>query len=83
MVADTSGHRNKIAFGLAFATVVIVPGLANYALSGIGLDTLGSAVWAIGYGLGAIAMWSIWIRPLELTGPDGVDPSETSEEHVD
>lgn len=80
MAADTNGTRNKIAFGLAFATVVIVPGLANYALSSIGFGLVGSAVWAVGYGLGAIAMWAIWIRPLDLTGPDGVDRPETGEE---
>lgn len=80
MAADTNGSRNKIAFGLAFATVVIVPGLANYALSSIGFDILGSAIWAVGYGLGAIAMWAIWIKPIDLTGPDGIDRAETGEE---
>lgn len=79
MTADTSGRRNKIAFGLAFATVVIVPGLAKYALTSLGFELLGSAVWALGYGLGAIAMWAIWIRPLDLTGPDGIDRSDTGE----
>ena len=73
MAATTSGRRNKIAFGLAFATVVIVPGLAKYALTSMGYGTIGSAVWALGYGIGAIAMWAIWIKPLDLTGPDGID----------
>jgi hypothetical protein len=80
MAADTGSSRNKIAFGLAFATVVIVPGLANYALSSIGFGLVGSAVWALGYGLGAIAMWAIWIKPIDFTGPDGVDRADPGEE---
>jgi|GEM_PF-1172242 len=79
MTADTSGRWNKIAFGLAFAAVVIVPGLGKYALTALGYEFLGSAVWALGYGLGALAMWAIWIRPLDLTSPDGMDRSETDE----
>jgi len=80
MGATTSGRRNKIAFGLAFATVVIVPGLAKYALTAIGYEFLGSAVWALGYGLGAVAMWAIWIRPLDLTGPNGIDAADASDD---
>jgi len=80
MAATTSGRRNKIAFGLAFATVVIVPGLLKYQLSAMGYNNVGSLVWALGYGLGAITMWAIWIRPLDLTGPDGIDRADTGED---
>lgn len=80
MAAEMSGRRNKVAFGLAFATVVIVPGLANYVLSGLGYGLLGSLLWALGYGAGAVAMWAIWIRPLDLTGPDGAAGAEPGED---
>jgi len=80
MTENSSNGREKVAFGLAFATVVIVPGLANYALSAVGLDLLGSAVWALGYGFGAIAMWAIWIKPLDLTGPGGVSHADADED---
>lgn len=71
MGADTTDRRNKIAFGLAVATVVIVPGLAKYVLTAVGYGLVGTAVWAIGYGGGALAIWYLWIRPLELTGSAG------------
>jgi hypothetical protein len=80
MTEDSTSGREKVAFGLVFATVVIVPGLANYALSALGFELLGSAVWGLGYGMGVIAMWYIWIRPLDLTGPDGVGQPETDED---
>jgi hypothetical protein len=76
-------NRNEtFVLGLTIAAVVIVPGLANGFLSGAGYPLVGSAVWALGYGLGVVFIWYEWIRPLDITGPEGVglDDEETPEE---
>ncbi len=66
-------NRNEIiVLGLTVAAVVIVPGLANGLLSQWGYPWVGSAVWAMGYGLGVVFIWYEWIRPLDITGPEGV-----------
>ena len=65
-------RNNTIALGLTVAAVVIVPGVANWYLSQLGYPWVGSAVWATGYGLGVILIWYEWIRPLDITGPEGV-----------
>ena len=75
-------NRNEIVvLGLTVAAVIIVPGLANGLLSQWGYPWVGSAVWAMGYGLGVVFIWYEWIRPLDITGPKGVRPED--EESVD
>ena len=70
-------NRNEIVvLGLTIAAVVIVPGLANGFLSQMGYPWVGSAVWAMGYGLGVVFIWYVWIRPLDITGPEGVGYEE-------
>jgi hypothetical protein len=59
-------HREKLAFGIALAAVVIVPGLASAMIHSLGFSTLGTVTWMIGYGSGVVAIWFIWIRPLDL-----------------
>lgn len=66
------GRRDKIALGVTLVAVVVLPGVANAILSNLGHDTLGSVVWALGYGSGALFVWYEWIRPLNITGPDQV-----------
>jgi hypothetical protein len=80
--APTVNRNDTFALGLTIAAVVIVPGLANGFLSGAGYPLAGSAVWALGYGLGVIFIWYVWIRPLDITGPEGVglDDEEAPEE---
>lgn len=74
-------RRERLAFGLALATVVVVPGLAAAALTSLGRETLGSVAWALGYGSGAVLVWYLWLRPLDLTGPDVA--AEGDDEDVD
>lgn len=69
-------RRERLRFGLALATIVVVPGLAAALLTTAGLATLASAVWAVGYGGGAVLVWYVWLRPLDLRGPDGSDGDE-------
>ena len=70
------GRRDKIALGLTLLTVVVIPGLANAVLGQLGYQTLGSAVWAVGYGSGALFVWYVWIRPLDISAPGGVETEE-------
>lgn len=72
-------RRERLAFGLALATVVVVPGLAAAALTSLGRETLGSVAWALGYGGGALLVWYLWLRPLDLTGPDVAAGAEDEE----
>lgn len=66
-------RRSKVAFGLTLAAVVILPGLANAFLASQGYDHLGSLVWAFGYGTGAVMIWFLWIRPLDIHAPESFD----------
>ncbi|WP_458185004.1 hypothetical protein [Haladaptatus sp. NG-WS-4] len=68
---STQNAAGKIRFGVAMALGIIVPGMAKYALTQMGFDLVGSAVFYSGYFTAAVLIWYIWIRPLELTGPGG------------
>lgn len=61
----------KVAFGTVLASGVILPGLAKYFLSAAGYPDLGSLVWVLGFGTMVFAVWYVWIRPLDITGPTG------------
>jgi len=70
------GRRDKIAFGLTLVAVIVIPGLANAALSQLGYGTLGSVVWAVGYGTGALFIWYAYVRPLDIRAPESVETEE-------
>ncbi|WP_254271770.1 hypothetical protein [Haloarcula marina] len=65
-------RTDTVVLGLTIAAVVIVPGLANSFLSQYGYPWVGSAVWALGYGVGVVYIWYQWIRPLDISAPEGV-----------
>jgi hypothetical protein len=65
----TAGLSEKAKFALLLSAGVVLPGLANYALSAVGYSTLGSVVWALGYAGAILLIWYVWVRPLDLTGP--------------
>lgn len=65
------GREEKLRFGAMLAAGVVVPGLADYALNAAGYPTLGSVVWATGYATAMVALWYVWIRPLDLRGTAG------------
>lgn len=70
------GRRDKIALGLTLVAVILIPGLANAALSQAGYGALGSLVWAVGYGSGALFVWYVYIRPLKIRAPESVETDE-------
>ena len=63
-------NRDRLAFGLALAAIVVVPGLSAAVIHSQGYSTLGTFTWVIGYGSGIVAIWYIWFRPLDLRGPN-------------
>ena len=63
----------KVQFAMMLAATIVLPGLVDYALNAAGYANLGGIVWAVGYGFGVIAIWHIWIRPLDLTGAGDTD----------
>jgi hypothetical protein len=72
-----SMDRSKLLTGGALiAAMVLVPGLSKYALTQIGYGTVGTFVWYGGYGLGVILLWALWLRPMDLTGPNDADRLE-------
>lgn len=63
---------SPLVLGLTIAAIIVVPGLANGFLSALGHPAVGSAVWALGYGAGVLFVWYTWIRPLDISAPEGV-----------
>lgn len=72
--------RSKRAVS-AFVLVgaVVVPGVVNYALVQSGFGTLGTVIWVLGYGVGVLALWYVWLRPLDLSGPEESDPRDAGD----
>jgi hypothetical protein len=62
------GGSEKLRFGLALAAGVVIPGFLKYAFTSVGYEAIGTAVWVSGYLTAILAIWFIWIRPLDLQG---------------
>nr|WP_240149928.1 MULTISPECIES: hypothetical protein [unclassified Haloarcula] len=78
--ATTVNTRDTAILVLTVLAAIILPGLANWGFSTLGYPWVGSAVWALGYGLGVVFIWYEWVRPLDITGPEGASGSEDSSE---
>jgi hypothetical protein len=66
----TTGETPPVyLLGLVLAAGVVLPGITSYALSQVGLGTLGTVVWAIGYAAAILTVWYVWVRPLDIAGP--------------
>jgi hypothetical protein len=53
------------------ATGIALSGLANFAFTQAGYDAFGAYVWAAGYAGTILLLFFLYLRPLELQGPDG------------
>ena len=78
--AATVNNRDTAILLLTVLAAIILPGLANWGFSTLGYPWVGSATWALGYGLGVVFIWYEWVRPLDITGPEGTSRSEDSGE---
>ncbi|WP_225307782.1 MULTISPECIES: hypothetical protein [unclassified Haloarcula] len=76
--AATVNSQDTVVLTLTVVAAIILPGLANWGFSTLGYPWVGSTVWALGYGLGVVFIWYEWVRPLDITGPEGVSRSEDS-----
>jgi hypothetical protein len=63
------GLSERLTFVLVLSGGVVLPGLADYALTQAGYGTVGMVVWVVGYIGAMVFIWYRWLRPLELTGP--------------
>ena len=72
--------QDAVVLALTVLAAIILPGLANWGFSTLGYPWIGSGAWALGYGIGVVFIWYEWVRPLDITGPEGVSRSEDSGE---
>lgn len=56
---------------VVLAAGVALSGIADFALTQAGYAGLGAYVWATGYAGTILLLFFLYVRPLELTGPDG------------
>ncbi|WP_423750641.1 hypothetical protein [Salinirarus marinus] len=68
MASRTLRTRNTLLLAVVLVSGVVLPGLARWWLGTLGLDTLGSAVFTVGYATAAFVVWYGWIRPIDFTG---------------
>ncbi|MEF8790011.1 MAG: hypothetical protein V5A61_07790 [Haloarculaceae archaeon] len=60
-----------VSFVLVLAGGIALSGIADFALSQAGYGALGAYVWAVGYAGTILLLFVLYLRPLEITGPDG------------
>lgn len=60
-----------LSFFFILVTGVVLSGLADFALTRAGFAALGAYVWAVGYAGTVLVLFILYLRPLDLTGPDG------------
>jgi hypothetical protein len=75
-MSETNGmsvSRDTLLLAAVLVVGVVAPGIARYLLGKAGYTTLGMIVFALGYGAMVVVVWWGWIRPLNLTGPEGDD----------
>ncbi|MFB6164877.1 MAG: hypothetical protein ABEJ31_06940 [Haloarculaceae archaeon] len=60
---------DRTLFALVLSAGILLPGLADYALSRAHYPGIGSFVWVLGFGGAVLFIWFTWLRPLDITGP--------------
>ncbi|GAB6863313.1 hypothetical protein ACFR97_11350 [Haloplanus litoreus] len=71
MDSDTFLTRDTLLVIVLLVVGIGGSGLARGLLHEQGYDTLGSAVFVLGYGTMVLLLWWGWVRPLDITGPSG------------
>ncbi|WP_435127869.1 hypothetical protein [Halobaculum sp. D14] len=75
-MADTDGFsrhvtRDRLLLALVLLVGIAGTGIVRRQLGVLGYNWLGRLVFIFGYGGTVFVVWYGWIRPLDLTGPDG------------
>lgn len=55
---------------LIAALGIAVSGVIDYMLTASGYVGLARVVWTVGFGTTVVVVWYLWLRPMDLTGPD-------------
>jgi hypothetical protein len=56
---------------VVLAAGIALSGIADFALTQAGYTGLGAYVWATGYAGTILLMFFLYLRPIDLQGPDG------------
>lgn len=62
--------RNVLTLVGVLFVGIVGSGLVRYLLGVAGYNTLGRFVFILGYGTMVLVLWYVWLRPLDLTGPN-------------
>lgn len=63
--------RDTLSLVALLAVGIIGSGVMRWWLETLGMSTLGTVVFVLGYGAMVIAAWYGWVRPLDISGPGG------------
>lgn len=63
--------RDKLLLLAILFVGIAGTGLARRLLGELGYNGVGRVVFLLGYGGMVFALWYGWIRPMDITGPDG------------
>jgi hypothetical protein len=73
MESDPPGWLRAL---VVLATGIALSGIADFALTQAGYTGLGAYVWATGYAGTILLLFLLYLKPLELEGPDGSDGAD-------
>ena len=62
--------RDKLLVAAILLVGIAGSGLARRALGELGYNDLGAIVYVLGYGGMVLTIWYVWIRPMDITGPE-------------
>lgn len=68
---------------VVLAVGVALSGIADFALTQAGYAGLGAYIWATGYAGTVLLLFFLYVRPLELVGPDGDAGDEADGDRAD
>lgn len=78
-VTDRVLTRDNVALVALLLAGVVGSGLMRYWFGRLGMPTLGTIVFVLGYGAMVAAAWYGWVRPLDLTGPGNENAGDVEE----
>lgn len=55
---------------LLLAGTISVAGITDYLLTRAGHEMVGTVIWTLSYGAAFAVIWFVWLRHIELTGPE-------------
>lgn len=71
MSEDGLINRNTVLLATVLLVGVAGTGIVRRQLGVWGFNELGRLVYVLGYGGTVFVVWYGWVRPLEISGPDG------------